>query len=106
MDVQPGSQHSCILPLFSFLAILSLSASAFGQVDRGSIVGTVSDPSGARVAEASVVVTNLESNQSYELKTDSEGNYSAPLLKIGTLFRASGKARVQRARSSQTWKLG
>ena len=69
--------------LVLFLAILSLSASAFGQVDRGSIVGTVSDPSGARVAEASVVVTNLESNQSYEFKTDSEGNYSAPLLKIG-----------------------
>jgi len=65
------------------IAVLLLSTNAFAQVDRGAIVGTVSDASGARVADADVTVTNLETNQPFQFKTDSEGNYSAPLLKIG-----------------------
>lgn len=67
-----------------FLAVLLGTAPGlFAQVDRGSIVGTVVDASSGRVAGAKITVTNLETNQSLELSTDSEGNYSAPLLKIG-----------------------
>ncbi len=64
-------------------AVVSLSATASAQVDRGAIVGTVSDASGARVADADVTVTNLQTNQASQFKTDGEGNYSAQLLKIG-----------------------
>ncbi|MGB7437478.1 MAG: carboxypeptidase-like regulatory domain-containing protein, partial [Candidatus Acidiferrum sp.] len=64
-------------------AILSLSIAASAQVDRGAIVGTVSDASSARVVGAKVIVTNLETNQAVALSTDEEGNYSALLLKIG-----------------------
>lgn len=72
------------VPLFFLILIVLLCcSSASAQVDRGSIVGSVSDPSGARIADAAVTVTNLETNQAYEFKTDGEGNYSAPLLKIG-----------------------
>jgi Tfp pilus assembly ATPase PilU len=52
-------------------------------VDRGAIVGAVSDATSASVADAKITVTNLETNQSNELTTDAEGNYAARLLKIG-----------------------
>jgi len=71
-------------PIYAFLSlILMLSASASAQVDRGTIVGTVSDATAARVAGARVTVANLETNQAVELSTDDEGNYSAQLLRIG-----------------------
>jgi hypothetical protein len=73
----------CVPAFFALSAVLMLSAKVSAQVDRGAIVGTVSDASGARVADASVIVTNLGANQTFQYKTDSEGNYSAPLLKIG-----------------------
>jgi hypothetical protein len=72
------SSFPLLLDLTSILAI-----SACAQVDRGSIVGTVTDASSASVAAAKVTVTNLEANQAVELTTDDEGNYSAKLLRIG-----------------------
>jgi Carboxypeptidase regulatory-like domain len=73
----------CVSTFFVLGLVLLLSTGAFAQVDRGSIVGTVSDASGGRIADASVSVTNLDANQSFQYKTDTDGNYSAPLLKIG-----------------------
>ncbi len=66
----------------SFLLTNSVPAAA--QVDRGAIVGTVTDPSGARLAGAHVTITNLDTSQPVHLTTDEEGNYKANLLKIGT----------------------
>ena len=66
-----------------FGLFLFLAPTSHAQVDRGAIVGSVSDATSARVDSAKVIVTNLETNQSNELTTDSEGNYAARLLKIG-----------------------
>ncbi len=73
----------CVPACFAITVILALSTNVSAQVDRGAIVGTVSDATAARVAGARVVVTNLETNQATELSTDEEGNFSAQLLKIG-----------------------
>ncbi len=67
---------------FGFLLVATLPAMA--QVDRGAIVGTVTDPSGARVSVAQITITNRETGQAVHLTTDGEGNYNANLLKIGT----------------------
>jgi hypothetical protein len=64
--------------------LLSGAPPALAQVDRGNIVGAVVDPSGARIADAQITLTNRETGQSIHLATDSEGNYNAKLLKIGT----------------------
>jgi Carboxypeptidase regulatory-like domain len=70
---------------FAFaLVVLSCSSTLFAQVDRGNIVGTVSDPSGANVQGAKVVITNLATEQSVEVTTDGSGAYAANLLRIGT----------------------
>jgi hypothetical protein len=71
-----------LLAFFGLLLIAAMPAAA--QVDRGNIVGAVTDPSGARISNAQVTITNLETSQSAHLTTDDEGNYNAKLLKIGT----------------------
>src|ERR1700751_1853348 len=60
-------------------------ATAFSQgTNLGTIRGTVTDPNGAVIPNASVQVTDQETNLSRDLTTDSDGNYEAPALKPGT----------------------
>lgn len=49
----------------------------------GTILGTVTDPSGAIVPNASITVTNIDTNQSREVKTNQSGDYLLPGLQIG-----------------------
>jgi hypothetical protein len=63
---------------------ISGQRSLFAQVDRGGIVGTVTDASGAVVPEAAITITNVASNQSTKVFTDVSGDYAASLLRIGT----------------------
>jgi hypothetical protein len=53
------------------------------QRDMGTVLGTVTDPSGAVVAGARVVITEVATSQSFTLTTDNNGNYIRPLLKPG-----------------------
>ncbi len=75
--------------------VLAFSVSASAQVDRGQIVGTVSDPSGARISGATVILTSIETGQALHLTTDDEGNYTAKLLKIGTYSVSANKQGFQ-----------
>jgi len=72
--------------VFLFLAALLIS-SAFGlqAQDLGSIVGTVTDPSGAAVPGVTITVTNqLRGNIVRTMTTNAAGNYSVPDLPVGT----------------------
>ncbi len=53
---------------------------AFGQAVYGSILGTVTDPSGAAVANAKVTATSQTKNTSVEATTNESGNYSVTHL--------------------------
>ena len=71
--------------LFFLVLMATLGCSGLlAQVDRGAIVGTVSDASGAVVPEASVTITNTATNQGVQVSTNASGYYEAPLLRIGT----------------------
>jgi hypothetical protein len=52
------------------------SSTGWGQNVYGKISGTVSDSSGAAIAQATVTLTNLDTNVKTQLATDSSGNYS------------------------------
>src|ERR1700738_3454480 len=65
---------------FILLAALSLSAQTF----RGTILGTVTDPSGAVIAEAKVTVKNAGTGLERTTQTSADGSYSLPELPIGT----------------------
>ncbi len=71
--------------LFCLLFIMGTAGRAFGQGgDVGSIVGTVTDASGAAVANAKVQVTNTATNISKQITTNDSGNYTVPYLRPGT----------------------
>jgi len=67
------------------LALLVVSAPRCLAQDAtsGQIVGNVSDPSGAMIPNAQVVVKNTETGQTVAVPTNSLGHYVAPLLPPG-----------------------
>jgi len=69
-----------IFLVFVLLAAVSLSAQTF----RGTILGTVTDPSGAVVAGAKVTVRNTGTGLERTSETSADGSYSLPELPIGT----------------------
>jgi hypothetical protein len=62
--------------------LLSLEPLA-AQTTTGSIVGTVTDNSGAAVPGAAVTVTNVDTNITTKTTTDSSGNYVVTPLPVG-----------------------
>lgn len=58
--------------------------SAFAQNTTGTIVGHVADPTGASVASAQVVVTNVGTAQSRTVTTSDSGDFTVPLLDPGS----------------------
>src|SRR5437868_6424713 len=68
----------------AFLFVFCVSTSIFAQEVTGSIFGTVTDKTGAIVKDATVTVTNTDRNALIRtVKTNSNGQFSAPLLPIG-----------------------
>lgn len=63
--------------------VLSLPVSGFGQVDRSSINGTVTDPNGARVPGVVVTATQSATGLARNTETSSEGAFSISGLPIG-----------------------
>ena len=64
-------------------AILSLPfliAAVFAQSERGTISGSVKDPSGAVVAGARVIVTNTGTNVAANVVTSDGGDFTVPSL--------------------------
>jgi len=64
--------------------VLLSTALLVGQTFRGTILGSVTDPSGAYVAGATVKVRNLGTGQERTTVTSGDGSYSVPELPIGT----------------------
>src|SRR5574340_1201581 len=62
--------------------ILALALSA--QDYRGSILGRVSDASGAIIPGVAITVTNQGTNARNNTESNAEGNYLVPLLEPGT----------------------
>ena len=81
--------------LFAFC----LSMSLFGQSESGSaaIEGTVKDPAGAVVQGATVDLKNSGTGLERTVRTDSNGNFSARVLPVGSytvIAKAEGFAQV------------
>src|SRR4051812_43753745 len=68
----------CLIVLLGLAGVLS------AQEFRATISGVVSDPSGAPVPQARVVVTNAATNVATAASTNSAGVYAVPYLISGT----------------------
>ncbi len=81
----------CGSHLTVLLAVFFVLFAAHALAQEGTIVGTVSDPSGAAVPNASIRVTNVETGQARNLTTSGDGQYVVPDLHIGRYsVRAEG----------------
>src|SRR5260370_6114413 len=69
-----------MMVVFVVLAAASLAAQTF----RGTILGTVTDPSGAVVAGAKVSAKNVGTGLERTTETSADGSYALPELPIGT----------------------
>ena len=78
-----------LIALFAF--------SLFGQTATGRIVGSVSDPTGALIPGASILVTNVDTKVEYQTLTNEQGLFQAPLLQIGMYTVAAEMTGFQKA---------
>ncbi|CAN5458571.1 hypothetical protein BH10ACI2_BH10ACI2_03380 [soil metagenome] len=62
------------------LALFALVSVAVAQEFRGTITGKITDPNGALIPNATVVIKNIETNIGSTLTTNDDGVYVAPLL--------------------------
>ena len=86
-----------LLAAAGFCMWLLISAPLFGQA-TGSLLGTVTDPSGAVVPNATVTATSQGTGVARDTQTDASGHFVLPLLPIGTYtlkVRASGFQPVE-----------
>src|SRR5712692_7891171 len=93
-----GVLLSRVAILLLICAFAALSANA--QVQNGIFTGTVTDPQGAAVAGADVVILNIGTNNTVTAKTNAEGLYRVPELPVGTYkftASASGFKKVVKA---------
>ncbi|MGH9436921.1 MAG: carboxypeptidase-like regulatory domain-containing protein, partial [Terriglobia bacterium] len=93
-----------VLSGFSLLATLVLSfflaTSARAQVTGATMSGTVTDPSGAVIPNAQVVIKNAATGVTRDVRTDSAGFYMAPNLLPGpysvTISASGFSTRLQK----------
>lgn len=69
----------------------------FAQGTTGSFLGSVQDVSGALVPGATVKATNLGTKRVHPATTNADGNYSLPLLPIGTYELSAEASGFKRA---------
>ncbi len=81
------------LNLFAALLLSFILGTGFvlAQSDRGTVRGTVTDPSDAVVPNAKVVLTGVENGESRETTTGEEGIYVFPEIQAG-LYRLTVEA--------------
>src|SRR3984893_874705 len=103
LDVERISAGKCFRfcsPAFAIAVCLLFAVASFAQLPTAKIVGTVKDSSGASVPNASVRVTNVDTNITRTLMTDAHGSYIVPELPTGNYqveVTASGfKAAVRK----------
>lgn len=74
------------------LGLLLCALAARAQKVNGTIVGTVSDSSGAGIPGASVTITEVNTSVSHSFQSDESGYYSVPDLPPGTYKVSAQKA--------------
>src|SRR5258706_12481189 len=73
------------------IGVFVFAAGLFAQGERGTLNGTVSDPSGAVVVSARVTAANVETGVEYPVTTTDAGVFRISLLPPGT-YRLNASA--------------
>src|SRR5215468_8732929 len=97
-----GSLPWCAVVLVVCL-LLAVPASFAQTSTSGAVIGTVTDPSGAAVPSASVILTQMGTNVTAATTTDALGRYAFPAVNPGTYtlkclakgFRTASLTQIQ-----------
>jgi len=85
--MKPNLSHSLVsvVSKYSFAVILTLilGTTAYAQIDRAELEGTVKDPSGAAVVGASVIILAVDTGLTAEQPSNTVGYYRFPGLAVG-----------------------
>ncbi len=69
--------------LIAFCCLLLVASAGFAQSDRGTITGTIADPAGAMIPNASIEAQNTQTGAMYQTVTTATGNYTLAQLPAG-----------------------
>ena len=86
--------------LLMIVAVLCLARGTFGQTVQGVITGTITDPSGASVPNATVTITNAGTGLSQTTTTGSDGSYRFSLVPPGSYLIEIKAASFAQVRAS------
>ena len=75
---------------------LLLVAPALAQLDRGQIVGSVSDTTGAVIPDVRITIRNPATGATYETVTNENGQYARPNLPVGPYIVIAEKEGLKR----------
>jgi uncharacterized membrane protein len=87
---------NCVLMLIGFFLLMMLSSVPI-LAQTATILGTVTDPSGAAVPNVTINLTNVDTSQTKRFVTNSVGQYVAPDLPIGHYNVSASAANFQQA---------
>src|SRR4051812_32792227 len=73
-------------------SIFLILVASLAMAQTGSISGEVTDPTGAVVSGAAVLVTNAETGATNKFETNASGNYTVSNLPVGTYTVSFEKA--------------
>ncbi|MGC2527370.1 MAG: carboxypeptidase-like regulatory domain-containing protein, partial [Candidatus Acidiferrum sp.] len=80
---------------FSLLLLILAGAPVLRAQVSASLAGVIRDPSGARIAGASITVTNVETGAARPSVTDDAGRYEVLALPVGEYKISVSKAGFQ-----------
>ncbi len=66
------------------ICVLLLIGTAVAQTDRGTITGTIADPTGAMIGGATIIAKNSQTAAEYTAASTATGNYTLAQLPAGT----------------------
>ena len=69
--------------LLVLVLVVGLSTLVLAQTDTARVVGTITDPTGAVVPNATVAVTSAGTGQTVTVKTGGAGEYAINALPVG-----------------------
>src|SRR5215813_13660973 len=92
VSIMWNRKHVLALCVVCALLVFFFAPKVRGQAAYGTIIGTVTDPTGAAVADAKVTVTDMEKGVSQEITTNSTGYYTANNLIPGN-YKVSVEAK-------------
>ena len=98
-NAKAGFWRSALIAAFVvFLFTLAAGAQTASTFDTGTVTGTITDPSGAVIPHATVVITNTGTARETAVKTGDDGIFSTPGADCRSAIMLSPFQRASSAR--------